>query len=178
MHTYHVLSRDGVMVDYGTVGSISDEQRARAHVKTAAEAREMLGRIGYPAMIKASEGGGGKGIRKVVREEDVEAAFRQARRPTPIPQDILNVLLTRPCVWRFHPTGHARVQVVSEVRGASVFVMKLVPNAHHLEVQVLGDQYGDAIALYSRDCSVQRRHQKIIEEVRMLPFSALLSLTH
>lgn len=67
------------MVNYSETGEITDEQRAKAHVKTAAEARQVLRRIGYPAMIKASEGGGGKGIRKVTREEDVEAAFRQVR---------------------------------------------------------------------------------------------------
>jgi biotin carboxylase len=123
-------SGDGVEVQYGETG-ITDEQRSKAQVKSAEQAREVLRRIGYPAMIKASEGGGGKGIRKVTKEDEVEAAFRQ---------------------------------VVSEIRGASVFVMRLVPSAYHLEVQVLADQYGDAIALHSRDCSVQRRHQKIIEE--------------
>lgn len=66
-------------MNYAQTGTISDEERAQAHVKTAAEARKALQRIGYPAMIKASEGGGGKGIRKVTKEEDVEAAFRQVR---------------------------------------------------------------------------------------------------
>lgn len=75
--------RDGVVTNFGETGTITEEQRAKAHVKTAAQAREVLRRIGYPAMIKASEGGGGKGIRKVTREEDVEAAFRQVRSPSP-----------------------------------------------------------------------------------------------
>jgi acetyl-CoA carboxylase/biotin carboxylase 1 len=82
-------------------------------------------------MIKASEGGGGKGIRKVVSEDDLDVAFRS---------------------------------VQGEVPGSPIFIMKLVPQSHHLEVQVVGDTHGNAIALYGRDCSVQRRHQKIIEE--------------
>lgn len=82
-------------------------------------------------MLKASEGGGGKGIRKVLSAEELPAAFRQ---------------------------------VQGEVPGSPIFMMKLVPNARHLEVQILGDQYGNAISLYGRDCSVQRRHQKIMEE--------------
>lgn len=55
-------------------------------------------------------------------------------------------------------------QVQAEVPGSPVFVMQLARHARHLEVQILADQYGNAISLFSRDCSVQRRHQKIIEE--------------
>ena len=51
------------------------------------------------------------------------------------------------------------------IPGSPIFIMKLAGQARHLEVQVLADQYGDAISLFGRDCSVQRRHQKIIEEV-------------
>ena len=82
-------------------------------------------------MIKASEGGGGKGIRKVTKIEELAPAF---------------------------------ASVQGEVPGSPIFLMKMVPFCHHLEVQVLGDMYGNAISLYGRDCSVQRRHQKIIEE--------------
>lgn len=82
-------------------------------------------------MIKASEGGGGKGIRKVDCGDDFPAAFRQ---------------------------------VQAEVPGSPIFVMKLAKCARHLEVQLLADQYGNAISLFGRDCSIQRRHQKIIEE--------------
>uniref|UniRef100_A0A670ZY45 acetyl-CoA carboxylase n=1 Tax=Pseudonaja textilis TaxID=8673 RepID=A0A670ZY45_PSETE len=89
------------------------------------------GLIGYPVMIKASEGGGGKGIRIVEGVEEFPARFRQ---------------------------------VQSEVPGSPIFVMKFLQHARHLEVQVLADQYGNAISLFSRDCSIQRRHQKIIEE--------------
>uniref|UniRef100_A0A671PYZ8 acetyl-CoA carboxylase n=1 Tax=Sinocyclocheilus anshuiensis TaxID=1608454 RepID=A0A671PYZ8_9TELE len=87
--------------------------------------------IGYPVMVKASEGGGGKGIRKVNGAEDFPNLFRQ---------------------------------VQTEVPGSPIFVMQLAKHARHLEVQVLADQYGNAISLFGRDCSVQRRHQKIIEE--------------
>uniref|UniRef100_A0A4W5MN20 acetyl-CoA carboxylase n=1 Tax=Hucho hucho TaxID=62062 RepID=A0A4W5MN20_9TELE len=88
-------------------------------------------KIGYPVMIKASEGGGGKGIRKVDNAEDFASFFRQ---------------------------------VQAEVPGSPIFVMQLAQHARHLEVQILADQYGNAISLFGRDCSIQRRHQKIIEE--------------
>ncbi|XP_054153729.1 acetyl-CoA carboxylase-like isoform X3 [Oppia nitens] len=87
--------------------------------------------IGFPVMIKASEGGGGKGIRKSECADDFPQMFRQ---------------------------------VQSEVPGSPIFVMKLAKCARHLEVQLLADQYGNAISLFGRDCSIQRRHQKIIEE--------------
>jgi len=56
------------------------------------------------------------------------------------------------------------LKVQAEVPGSPIFIMKLAKDARHLEVQVLGDEYGDAISLFGRDCSIQRRHQKIIEE--------------
>eukprot|EP00762_Andalucia_godoyi_P000340 ANDGO_03235.mRNA.1 Acetyl-CoA carboxylase len=102
-----------------------------ACVKTVEAAVEQGRRIGFPLMIKASEGGGGKGIRKCLKEEDIPAAFRA---------------------------------VSAEVLGSPIFLMKMASAARHLEVQLLGDEYGQAISLRGRDCSVQRRHQKIIEE--------------
>ncbi|KAL5104803.1 Acetyl-CoA carboxylase [Taenia crassiceps] len=110
---------------------ITADDFENACVKTAEECQTVADRIGYPVMIKASEGGGGKGIRRVSRAEDVAALFNQVR---------------------------------SEVPESPVFVMKCVEQVRHLEVQLLADQYGEAISLYGRDCSVQRRHQKILEE--------------
>eukprot|EP00981_Chlorochromonas_danica_P013150 scaffold5903_cov165-Ochromonas_danica.AAC.25 len=121
---------DNLTVDYQATG-IPDSVYEEANVKTAEEALACAERIGFPVMIKASEGGGGKGIRKVLRSEDVITLFRQ---------------------------------VQGEIPGSPIFVMKMASKARHLEVQLLADQYGDAIALSGRDCSVQRRHQKIIEE--------------
>ncbi|CAN7995548.1 unnamed protein product [Ixodes hexagonus] len=92
---------------------------------------EAAQRIGFPVMIKASEGGGGKGIRKSESPADFPSCFRQ---------------------------------VQAEVPGSPIFIMKLATCARHLEVQLLADQYGSAISLFGRDCSIQRRHQKIIEE--------------
>ncbi|ESP03134.1 hypothetical protein LOTGIDRAFT_199489 [Lottia gigantea] len=88
-------------------------------------------KIGFPVMIKASEGGGGKGIRKAENAEEFPNLFRQ---------------------------------VQTEVPGSPIFIMKLASAARHLEVQLLADIYGNAISLFGRDCSIQRRHQKIIEE--------------
>ncbi|VDK58372.1 unnamed protein product, partial [Gongylonema pulchrum] len=82
-------------------------------------------------MIKASEGGGGKGIRLVRNESEFEVNFR-------------------------------RVQ--AEVAGGHIFLMHCLEGARHIEVQLLGDMYGEVIALRTRDCTVQRRCQKIIEE--------------
>ncbi|ORZ25473.1 acetyl-CoA carboxylase [Absidia repens] len=110
---------------------VPDAAYSSACVKTAEEGLASAEKIGYPVMIKASEGGGGKGIRKV----DDASTFKQS----------------------FH-------QVQGEIPGSPIFIMKLAGNARHLEVQLLADQYGNAISLFGRDCSVQRRHQKIIEE--------------
>ncbi|XP_014444448.1 acetyl-CoA carboxylase 2 isoform X1 [Tupaia chinensis] len=100
-------------------------------VKDVDEGLEVAEKIGFPLMIKASEGGGGKGIRKAESAEDFPILFRQ---------------------------------VQSEIPGSPVFLMKLAQHARHLEVQILADQYGNAVSLFGRDCSIQRRHQKIIEE--------------
>uniref|UniRef100_A0A8D2LV15 acetyl-CoA carboxylase n=1 Tax=Varanus komodoensis TaxID=61221 RepID=A0A8D2LV15_VARKO len=113
-----ILSVPQELYEKGCVTDVDDGLRAAEEV-------------GYPVMIKASEGGGGKGIRKVNNAEDFPNLFRQ---------------------------------VQAEVPGSPIFVMRLAKQSRHLEVQILADQYGNAISLFGRDCSVQRRHQKIIEE--------------
>ena len=99
------------------------------------EAKRLADDIGYPIMIKAAAGGGGKGIRFVHRPEDLEASLRLAR---------------------------------SEAQGAfgdsSVYMEKAVIPARHIEVQIFGDTHGNVIHLGERECSIQRRHQKLIEE--------------
>ncbi|XP_024374276.1 acetyl-CoA carboxylase 1 [Physcomitrium patens] len=112
-------------------GSIPDDLYKQACVSTTEEALASCQVVGYPAMIKASWGGGGKGIRKVHNDEEVKALFKQ---------------------------------VQGEVPGSPIFIMKVATQSRHLEVQLLCDQFGNVAALHSRDCSVQRRHQKIIEE--------------
>ena len=73
--------------------------------------------------------------------------------------------LLQPCFPREEPaTLPSPTQVQSETPGSPVFLMKLAQRARHLEVQILADQYGNAVSLFGRDCSIQRRHQKIIEE--------------
>ncbi|XVF64733.1 hypothetical protein PTKIN_Ptkin09bG0191000 [Pterospermum kingtungense] len=111
--------------------AIPDEIYSKACVYTTEEAIASCQVVGYPAMIKASWGGGGKGIRKVHNDDEVRALFKQ---------------------------------VQGEVPGSPIFIMKVASQSRHLEVQLLCDQYGNVAALHSRDCSVQRRHQKIIEE--------------
>ena len=103
----------------------------RGCVSNVEEGIEKSAKIGYPVMIKASEGGGGKGIRQALNAKEFPDKFRQ---------------------------------VQMELPGSPIFIMKMVKNARHLEVQLLADENGTAISLFSRDCSIQRRHQKIIEE--------------
>ncbi|XP_060699469.1 acetyl-CoA carboxylase 2 isoform X2 [Hemiscyllium ocellatum] len=111
--------------------NVSKEVYMNGCVRDATEGLEAAGKIGYPVMIKASEGGGGKGIRKVDSADDFPNLFRQ---------------------------------VQTEVPGSPIFIMQMAQHARHLEVQILADQNGNAISLFGRDCSIQRRHQKIIEE--------------
>jgi acetyl-CoA carboxylase/biotin carboxylase 1 len=123
-------SGSNLTVKYSVEG-MPDEIFLKACVKSAEEAVQAARQIGYPIMVKASEGGGGKGIRKVESEANMVSAFRQ---------------------------------VEGEVPGSPIFLMQLASNCRHLEVQLLADSWGNAIALLGRDCSIQRRHQKIIEE--------------
>lgn len=111
--------------------SVDDETYAKGCCTGPEDGLAKAKLIGFPVMIKASEGGGGKGIRKVEDEKDFARLYDQA---------------------------------ANEIPGSPIFIMKLAGAARHLEVQLLADQYGTNISLFGRDCSVQRRHQKIIEE--------------
>ena len=103
-------------------------------VASAAEAEKIAAEIGYPVIVKASMGGGGRGMR-VVREKS-ELAAR---------------------------IDEAQGEALSAFGDASVFLEKYLPHARHLEVQILADHHGNLLHLYERDCSVQRRHQKVVE---------------
>jgi acetyl-CoA carboxylase biotin carboxylase subunit len=106
-----------------------------AGIETPAQAASIAGEIGYPILLKAAAGGGGKGIRFVHRPEDMEASLRLAQ---------------------------------SEALGAfgdsTVYMEKAVTPARHIEVQILADSHGNVVHLGERECSIQRRHQKLIEE--------------
>ncbi|XP_014919083.3 methylcrotonoyl-CoA carboxylase subunit alpha, mitochondrial isoform X2 [Acinonyx jubatus] len=97
--------------------------------------REHAGRIGYPVMIKAVRGGGGKGMRIVRSEEEFQEQLESARR-----------------------------EAKKSFNDDAMLIEKFVDMPRHVEVQVFGDYHGNAVYLFERDCSIQRRHQKIIEE--------------
>ncbi|KAI6709925.1 acetyl-CoA/biotin carboxylase [Diplocarpon mali] len=122
---------DQVEVNADGIVTVEDDIYKKGCVQTWQEGLEKAQQIGFPVMIKASEGGGGKGIRKAESAHGFEALYKAA---------------------------------ASEIPGSPIFIMKLAGNARHLEVQLLADEYGNNISLFGRDCSVQRRHQKIIEE--------------
>lgn len=122
---------DEVQLDEDGIVTVADHVYEKGCTHSPQEGLEKARKIGFPVMVKASEGGGGKGIRKVDNEDNFAALYNAA---------------------------------ASEVQGSPIFIMKLAGNARHLEVQLLADQYGNNISLFGRDCSVQRRHQKIIEE--------------
>ena len=104
-------------------------------IKTAAEAVKIANEIGYPVMIKASAGGGGKGMRIAHSADEVESGYATAMR-----------------------------EAASSFGDDRVFIEKFITSPRHIEIQVLADQHGNCIHLNERECSIQRRNQKIIEE--------------
>ena len=120
------LAREaGVSIVPGFVGEIDDTEHA---VRIAAE-------IGYPVMMKASAGGGGKGMRLAWSETDVREGFEATKR-----------------------------EGLASFGDDRVFIEKFVENPRHIEIQLIGDKAGNLIYLGERECSVQRRHQKVVEE--------------
>jgi len=118
-----IMQKAGVpVVPGGTATSLDD-------------ARKEAKRIGYPVMLKASAGGGGKGMRLVDREEDLESAW-----------------------------SRARSEALKAFGNDDVYLEKAIINPRHVEIQVLGDRHGNVVHLFERDCSIQRRNQKVVEE--------------
>ncbi|WP_175615558.1 acetyl-CoA carboxylase biotin carboxylase subunit [Piscibacillus halophilus] len=104
-------------------------------ISTTEEAKEFANKIGYPVMLKASHGGGGIGMQIVHNDQELEKAFESnARRAE-----------------QFFGNG-------------TMFIEKVIENAHHIEIQLLADHHGNVLHLFDRECSIQRRHQKVIEE--------------
>ncbi|BCU52034.1 pyruvate carboxylase [Staphylococcus auricularis] len=108
----------------GTDGPIADYQAAKAFADEA----------GYPLMIKATSGGGGKGMRIVRSEDELEEAFNRAKS-----------------------------EAEKSFGDSEVYIERYIDNPKHIEVQVMGDEKGNLVHLFERDCSVQRRHQKVVE---------------
>ena len=119
------MKKNGVPVIPGSDGVVTDLKEA---VKISHE-------IGFPVIIKASAGGGGKGMRIVLEEKDFEKAFVTAQ-----------------------------TEAESAFGNPAVYIEKYLENPRHIEIQVVGDKYGNVYHYGERDCSVQRRHQKLIEE--------------
>ena len=104
-------------------------------IMDVAEAKEIAKKAGYPVLIKASAGGGGKGMRVVTHEGELEEQMRMAKS-----------------------------EALSAFSNDDVFIEKYVASPKHIEIQLLGDQHGNYVYLFERECSIQRRHQKLIEE--------------
>ena len=104
-------------------------------IKSIEEGKEIAEKIGYPVMLKAAAGGGGKGMRKVFSSKEFATAFDRAKNESQ-----------------------------KAFSDDNIYIEKFIENPKHIEVQILGDQFGNYIHLYERECSVQRRYQKIIEE--------------
>ena len=120
-----VMTRAKVPVIPGSKGIIETFEKAKSEAK----------RIGYPIMIKASSGGGGKGIRLVRKEDELENAFYTAKS-----------------------------EGATNFGDDSVYMEKFIENPRHIEFQIIADNYGNVIHLGERDCSIQRRNQKVLEE--------------
>lgn len=119
------MKKSGVPVIPGSDGIVPHLQ----------DGKKMAQEIGYPVIIKASAGGGGKGMRIVWEESEFENAFKTAK-----------------------------VEAEAAFANGDVYIEKFIENPRHIEIQILGDQFGNVYHYGERDCSVQRRHQKLIEE--------------
>ena len=124
----------GVPIVPGTTEKLSDDEAVKFAKKT-----------GFPVMVKASAGGGGKGLRLVRAEAELAQAIQRAR-------------------------SEARASFGDD----SIYVEKFVEEPRHIEIQILGDRHGNTIHLFERECSIQRRHQKVIEETPANHFSPML----
>ncbi len=120
-----LMKKAGVPVIPGSDGVISNIDEAKA----------CAAKLGYPVMVKASAGGGGKGIRIVRSEEELENAYESAKTETK-----------------------------AAFGDDTMYMEKVIENARHIEIQILGDEHGNVIHLGERDCSLQRRNQKVLEE--------------
>jgi acetyl-CoA carboxylase biotin carboxylase subunit len=119
------MKRKGIPVVPGSDGPVQDEE----------EAIKIIKKIGVPVIIKASAGGGGKGMRIINDEKEVEQSFHMAQRES-----------------------------LASFGNGELYIEKYIPRMRHIEVQILADNRGGVIHLGERDCSIQRRHQKLIEE--------------
>ena len=108
---------------------------SKKNIKDLAEAKAIAGEIGYPILIKATNGGGGRGIKKVFKEKELKENLSLARK-----------------------------EAVQSFGNDEVYIEKLIENPRHIEVQIIGDSFGNIIHVGERECSIQRRSQKIIEE--------------
>src|SRR3546814_19218726 len=120
-----LAKKAGVSVVPGFVGEIEDTAHA---VSIASD-------IGYPVMMKASAGGGGKGMRLAWSEQDVREGFESVKR-----------------------------EGLASFGDDRVFIEKFIESPRHIEIQVLGDQHGNIVYLGERECSIQRRHKKVVED--------------
>ncbi|MEK7822788.1 MAG: acetyl-CoA carboxylase biotin carboxylase subunit [Nitrospirota bacterium] len=120
-----IMKRKGIPVVPGSDGPVQDEEAAIKIIK----------KIGVPVILKASAGGGGRGMRIVSEEKDIEQAYHMAQR-----------------------------EALAAFGNGDLYVEKYIPEMRHIEVQILADNKGSVIHLGERDCSIQRRHQKLLEE--------------
>ena len=120
-----MMKKAGVPVIPGSDGSVSGIKAAK----------DVCEKIGYPVILKAASGGGGKGIRIVEREQDLEQAYNIVKQEAKI-----------------------------SFNDDEIYIEKFIKNPRHVEIQILADEHGNVIHLGERDCSIQRRHQKMIEE--------------
>lgn len=104
-------------------------------VKDIEEAKQIAKEIGYPLMLKASAGGGGKGMRIVWKEDEITKAYQTASN-----------------------------EALAAFNNGELYLEKFIENPHHVEIQIMGDQFGNVYQYGERDCTIQRRHQKLIEE--------------